>query len=115
MKTYSFKIKDFTHKTRQILKRHTLNTINPTTLFNLFKPNTTSKFKIVCFVFQSKNKLITSIFTQILLCYNCVYITLEKFSSVFKQKKLNDKRVHPNIDFILKIWYPVHRRMLPRA
>ena len=31
---------------------------NPTTLFNFFKPNTTSKFKIVCFVFESKNKLL---------------------------------------------------------
>jgi len=58
MKTYIFKMKDFTHKTKQNLMRHTLNTINPTTLFNLFKPNTTSKFKIVCFVFQSKNNLL---------------------------------------------------------
>lgn len=34
---------------------------NPTSLFNFIKPNTTSKFKMVCFVFESKNKLLAYI------------------------------------------------------
>ena len=56
MKTYSFKINDFTHNTKQNLKKHTLNTINPTTL--LICLNRIQPLNSKSYVFQSKNKLL---------------------------------------------------------